>query len=585
MPKANNNKALKAPPDTAKVNFLNRVSRSYIQTCIDSASHYPLIAKSISEKLRYPAGIADALLNVSISYNNKGNYAAELENALNALQLYDSLKSTSSVADTYTQLAYIYKAMASQNRTATFINIGIAYSKISYSKYNSINDTIGMVNSLNASGILYRDKYYAEKDPKYYDTAFNNYTTALELINLSGKGKKELGKLFNNISQVYIEHKKDYQQGLSFLFKAVKFNEDENNRLSLSYNYGNMANAYVQLHDYKNALKYANEMLVISREIQQPNRIHDALYELYQVYRASGKPTEALYYYIAADKLTDSLTNIEKSEQVSELRAKYETQKKELEIQHLNIEKSSSNKKIGILASALGLCIILAVCMILLYRRVQYQNKKINLQSKRLEVMMKELHHRVKNNLQIVSSLLSLQTYKLDDEKTISVLKESQQRVQAMSLIHQRLYKTEDLTAVNMKEYITDLAESLLSSYGYDKDNFDLYINIEKEMLNIDKALPIGLIINEMVTNAMKYAYANIDFPVLEISLEDKGENLILSVNDNGKGIDEQLWKQKGSSFGKQLITALSKQLRAQQRLNVSNGTQFTLIIPGSKAA
>ncbi len=108
---------------------------------------------------------------------------------------------------------------------------------------------------------------------------------------------------------------------------------------------------------------------------------------------------------------------------------------------------------------------------------------------------MKELHHRVKNNLQIVSSLLSLQTYKVQDEEAVLVLKESQQRVQAMSFIHQRLYKTESLTAVNMKEYLTDLAESLVSSYGYNRDDFDLHIAVDKEMLDIDKALPIGLII------------------------------------------------------------------------------------------
>jgi len=208
------------------------------------------------------------------------------------------------------------------------------------------------------------------------------------------------------------------------------------------------------------------------------------------------------------------------------------------------------------------------------------QNKKIKKQEGHLNYLMKELHHRVKNNLQIVSSLLSLQTYKVQDEGAVLVLKESQQRVQAMSFIHQRLYKTETLTAVNMKEYLTDLAESLVSSYGFNRDDFDLYIKVEKEMMDIDKALPIGLIINEIVTNSLKYAYGNVNQPSLHISLTDEDTKLICDIKDNGIGINEQQWKQKGNSFGKQLITALCKQLRAQQTLVVDEGTRFTITIP-----
>jgi two-component sensor histidine kinase len=236
------------------------------------------------------------------------------------------------------------------------------------------------------------------------------------------------------------------------------------------------------------------------------------------------------------------------------------------------------------LFSVLLVFIALAVSLALLYRRVQQQKKLLAAQSKRLELMMKELHHRVKNNLQIVSSLLSLQTYKLKDEGTVSVLRESQQRVQAMSLIHQRLYKKDELTSVNLKEYITDLIESLLSTYGYDKDDFNLQIRIEHEMMDIDKALPIGLIVNELVTNVFKYAYAAIPNPSLLVSLSEKDNEWHLSVKDNGIGIDEAYWKQKKDSFGKQLVSALCRQLRAKQELIVDDGTEFILTIP-KKAA
>jgi two-component sensor histidine kinase len=222
--------------------------------------------------------------------------------------------------------------------------------------------------------------------------------------------------------------------------------------------------------------------------------------------------------------------------------------------------------------------------MIWLYGRVVRQRQRIAQQSAELELMMKELHHRVKNNLQTVSSLLSLQTNKLQDETAISALKESQLRVQAMSFIHQRLYKKDSLTGVNMKEYLTDLVELLLSSYGYERDGFDLTISAEKEMLDIDQALPIGLIINEMVTNALKYAYDGVDRPSLEIAMTEDHQQLVFQVKDNGCGMDESRWTQKSPSFGKQLIAALCRQLRAQQTLVVNGGVQFIITIPKQAA-
>jgi two-component sensor histidine kinase len=266
------------------------------------------------------------------------------------------------------------------------------------------------------------------------------------------------------------------------------------------------------------------------------------------------------------------------------LQTKYETAKKELEISRLAREALSDKRRILLLAGFLVLLVAIAIILTWLYQRIKGQKRQIDQQAQRLQAVMKELHHRVKNNLQIVSSLLSLQTYKLHDAEAILVFKESQQRVQAMSLIHQRLYTTDLLTAINMKEYVTDLAETLLASYGFGRDRFDLQLEIEEEILDVEKALPIGLLINELVTNALKYAYVNISHPRLFISLKKIDEQLTLIVRDNGEGIDAEEWKKKGNSFGKQLIRVLGKQLRASQTVDGKDGTSFTIIIPNKAA-
>ena len=570
--------------DTTKVNLLNKLAATYVQTDIDSMGALARQAKTLAEKLKYEKGIADASFHAAIYNRNKGDYTTALEELFHSIGIYNKLKAISPEAAAHLHIAQVYKDMSGSNETEEYLNKGITYSQQSYSLYHSVADTAGMVNSLNMLGIIYRDKGKIFGKLHYYDTAFREFNIALGLLQQSGKGKEHTGKLYNNISQVFLEYKKDYSKALDYLFKAVEFNKNNQNLSSLSFNYGNISNAYIKLHDNAQALLYAHKMLETARQLEKPERLRNAYGQMHESFKANGKMDSALHYYVLADQLDDSLNNVAKTSQVMDLQTKYETAKKESQIQRLEIEGTNKNKRITFLAAGIILFATLAACMIWLYRRVRNQRQQIAIQSKNLEMMMKELHHRVKNNLQIVSSLLSLQTYKVQDEGAVSVLRESQQRVQAMSFIHQRLYKKDELTAVNMKEYLTDLAESLLSSYGFDRDHFDLQIKREREMMDIDKALPIGLIINEMITNALKYAYRDIQHPSLLIGLTEDTSHMTFVIKDNGIGINEETWKQKSNSFGKQLITALCKQMRAKQTLVINGGTEFTITIPRQAA-
>jgi two-component sensor histidine kinase len=570
--------------DTQQVILYNKLATTYFQTDVDSLAYYARLALSLANHLSYPKGQADAEAYIATYSRIKGNYSAALTDLFHSNKTYESLHSIRPLAYNYLDIGQVYKDMSGATRTLEYINTGLGYCWHGYNLFISIHDTAGMIDALNMCGILYRDIAKKPGREHYFDSAFSVYTKAVALINQSGKGKSQIAKLYNNISQVYNEYWKDYAKALEYLFKAADLNKSNNSISGLSYNYANISQAYRKLNKPVEALVYARKMLETALLLNRPERIRNAYSQMYEVFQFTNRSDSALYYYKLSDQLDDSLNNVAKTNEVSDLQTKYESGKKELEIRRLNIESIAKNKQIIILVSALIIFALLTACMLWLYQRIKKQRQEITNQSKKLEIMMKELHHRVKNNLQIVSSLLSLQTYKVQDEEAVLVLKESQQRVQAMSFIHQRLYKTESLTAVNMKEYLTDLAESLVSSYGFNRDDFDLYIKVEKEMLDIDKALPIGLIINEIVTNALKYAYSNSNRPALHITLSEEDTKLVCTIKDNGIGIDEQQWKQKKNSFGKQLITALCKQLRAQQTLVVNEGTQFMITIPKQAA-
>ena len=200
-----------------------------------------------------------------------------------------------------------------------------------------------------------------------------------------------------------------------------------------------------------------------------------------------------------------------KNGHAQDLATRYETGKKDAQIKDLDQQNRLRKKLLFISFAASG------VFLALLFW-VWQQNKKIRKQEGHLNYLMKELHHRVKNNLQIVSSLLNLQSAKMDDPLAQKALMEGQHRIEAMSLIHQKLYQTKTSSSVNIQEFITELSESLMHAYGYKTHNFNLQLQIDVNELEADVAIPVGLVLNEAVTNAFKYAYKNVTDPALHIT-------------------------------------------------------------------
>ena len=213
-----------------------------------------------------------------------------------------------------------------------------------------------------------------------------------------------------------------------------------------------------------------------------------------------------------------------------------------------------------------------------LEEKIEFDKKEVAA-AKQIKLLMKELHHRVKNNLQIVSSLLSLQSFRIKDKAAADAVREGQHRIEAMSLIHQRLYTHDNITKVNIQEFIIDISESLMQAYGYNKNNFVLILKIENELMDVDKAIPLSLIINELVTNAFKYAYAATAKPELRITLTKVQNDMQLFIADNGKGLDMEAWK-NNEGYGKELVKTFTKQLDGQIIISVDNGTTFKITFP-----
>ncbi|MGE5139856.1 MAG: sensor histidine kinase [Rudaea sp.] len=200
---------------------------------------------------------------------------------------------------------------------------------------------------------------------------------------------------------------------------------------------------------------------------------------------------------------------------------------------------------------------------------------------KEKEIMLKEIHHRVKNNLQVVSSLLNLEAGRIKDKEMIQILKESQSRIRSMALIHEKLYRSKDLAHVDFDGYVRDLAAYLFRTYKSNVGPVDLIIDIHDAMLSIDRAIPCGLIINELISNALKYAFPEGRGGYIRVGLQrPSAAELLLQVSDNGVGFPEGVDFRNTESLGMQLVSTLTTQLGGTLDLDPAAGTSFKVTFP-----
>jgi PAS domain S-box-containing protein len=196
---------------------------------------------------------------------------------------------------------------------------------------------------------------------------------------------------------------------------------------------------------------------------------------------------------------------------------------------------------------------------------------------KEKEVLLKEVHHRVKNNLQVISSILNLQSSYVKDDQILSVLRESQNRIKSMSYIHESLYQTKNFSSINFSEYIVNLSNNLFHSYQIFDNFIELKLKVDPVNLNLDQAIPCGLIVNELITNALKYAFKNKKAGEIFIAISEKGKTISIRIEDNGVGLPEGFNYLKTETLGLQLVVTLVEQLDGKLELKSEKGTKYLI--------
>jgi two-component sensor histidine kinase len=214
----------------------------------------------------------------------------------------------------------------------------------------------------------------------------------------------------------------------------------------------------------------------------------------------------------------------------------------------------------------------------LLFRELKKNEEALKESIEEKDMLMREIHHRVKNNFIVVYTLLKFQARNVKDSESQSLFKESQDRVMSMSLIHEKLYLSKDLGSISCSDYINNLARYLFDSYSVDKDRVSLNVNVSDVPADVDIMIPCGLIVNELISNSLKYAFPEDRSGEITIALNNLSDDGIeLAVGDNGVGFPEHLDFRDTKTMGLELVTMLAKQLEGSVELERSNGTEFRI--------
>ena len=361
-----------------------------------------------------------------------------------------------------------------------------------------------------------------------------------------------------------------------------------------------LAKYYVTSGDYRKAIYFANNALEVSKRthIESLNG-QDAYLVLYQAYKGLNYKDSALRSLEQYWALNEPRLLHDKDKAVVAVEQQFQQYKKEQEITLLKKDRAMGQTQRN---SAIIVALLLAIAAFLFYNRFRlkkrssdilaHKNREIEKQKDMIqaslgekEILLREIHHRVKNNLQIISSLLNIQSEHIQDEHVLSSIQEGQSRVEAMSLIHQNLYQSEHLNNVDISNYLQQLTAYLSNVFSGERRSIAVSVETAHINFDIDTAIPLGLIVNELVSNAYKYAFDKNSTGRINIRIDAiNNTDYELQVADDGKGLPPGFDPEKSNTLGLKLVKILSRQLRGSFSAKSGHGTVFLVTFKDLRA-
>ncbi|GAB2825697.1 tetratricopeptide repeat-containing sensor histidine kinase [Ferruginibacter profundus] len=510
-----------------------------------------------------------------------GNLNKALEYALEAINHIDYLKDKSGVANFYGELAEIYEELGETGQSITWYKKCIAERERNGTSLYVIYRTVSLM-------VVQMIKAKEENE-------------ALALLRQLLKDKPpvthaEKAILAQSFAYCYSALKEYKLAEPKFLEMINEYDQGEIQQEILFLAHYDITKFYVDINQYTKARFYLDKIPSVGASIRQNK---DLYLLMFKIDSANGKLASAINYYQKYKALNDTIFNEAKSKQVNELMIKYESEKKDNNIKTLEKESVAQHERLVQANQTrnwiLGVAILLFIITGLFINnsRIRQQaNKKLQLQQKEIQGknkslqhllkekdwLVKEIHHRVKNNLHTIIGLLHTQSGFLKSEEALLAINDSQHRIQTMSLIHEKLFQSADLSTIEMSGYIYELVDYLKHSFDTGQ-NIQFKLDTEELELKLSHALPLGLILNEAITNAIKYAFPANRSGVITVSFKNiAGLQYLLTIADNGIGLPEGFDFKKSSSMGMNLMEGLSEDIQGNFSIKNNNGTAINIL-------
>jgi two-component sensor histidine kinase len=571
-------------------------------------------ARSLYLKNHQPLNAIHALKDMAdVQLINKQYKLAEIE-LQQVLTQYKKL-GYKNLQDTYDMLSTLEYAKGNYYRAMTYVSEGIrsakasgdtglvanfyqAFAKCNYAvkKYNEALEWIRKAVIADKGDVTYKcvlvQTLVALNRAEEARVALNDISRKKPLLSLTEKAN------LYRVTALYYDKINKNDLAVRYNIKILElglkkgFSEEFYNIWSVICN-NEIAGIYLKANQAAKAEKYLNNAALIFKNAKTPldPRFLVAFYDhLYKYDFATGNYRSAVKNLEQHDRIQDSLFTADKDNKISELNIQYETAQKEQSIKNLHsqsavqqarLEKANLQRNITIV----GILIMMAISTLFYknYKQKQLANNIITQKNELLQHLLmeknwllKEVHHRVKNNLHTVICLLESQAAYLEND-ALKAIESSQHRIYAMSLIHQKLYQSDDIKIIDMSDYIHELVQSLQDSFDT-SDQIQFKLNINPINLTLSHAIPLGLIINEAVTNSIKYAFPGKCKGEISISMVDDGKQIKFELADNGIGMPQIDFEIESHSLGLELMKGLSEDIDADISFQVDNGTRITVI-------
>lgn len=590
----------------------------FIHNCCLKSSEYELaytnidLAISSYQKVNAEQDIARLLSNSSQLLTRLGNLDQALTNLHTALEIKERMFAEGIAKDR--------KSIAS-----TLHNIGIILLKTKdferaleyFFKAVKIREEYGDVSGLYLSniGIAYQQLGQYEESLKFHNEALSIYRQENSLENISSA--------LNNIGYLY-DLQKQWEKSLDYYLQALELKREVSDIFGVANCAKNAGSIYLELGDLDSARRLIDESMMMAENNNMVEIIRDNNYLYSRLYEKQQNYQKALEYERIYSAQKDSTFTQSMQDRIAEMETKYnlreekranEILQRDNQILMLTAEKANLAKLRSYLFVIFFLLLVILLTELyfrkrtkekllsqlknelegqVLKRTQELERTNLNLMQEveirkkaekiiheslhEKEVMLREIHHRVKNNLQVISSIINLQIEKENLKNDVSnLLLNIQNRIYSMSLIHEKLYSEDNLAKIDFASYTKGLVEYLLSNYQEKNSNIVADIDIEDIKLNVTTGIPCGLLINEIVTNSIKYAFPNNEKGIISISMKkEKEDKIILKICNNGADFDFEK-AEKQNTIGLKLIKLLSKQLRGKLQIKTEDGVCYTL--------